>query len=482
MISKNKKNKILFQDASFVLEDNFPSQYFGVAIFDIDGDNDPEILIANASGSNIIYKYNQESQTFINIAPENFQAKKYATISLCVGDFLGNGTPSIYMLHSDTFAGMKTQYDSLFVPIQTSDDKLLLKDYLGKKSQLSNPYAGRSVAAVDYNGDGKHAFYVVNYNAPSLFYSYDKEKQQIEELSMQLGIRQFAGGRSVLAQYITNNNAIDIFIGNENDPNALFSKQNSKEYVEVASKYELTDKENHARGIAVADFEGNGLADLVIGTWEGENSIFFQTKEGEFENLSPALFCEPRSIRSIIVADFDNDGNEEIFINTNRNKSKMLRYLGNKEWEELDIGSMASKHINGTGAAVGDLTGNGFLDIFITVGDLLPGENKLFLGVPNGNHWLRIQPLTKNGFPALGAKVRLHVKNFKTQTKFICSGSGYLCQMEPVAHFGLGVKEPIIEKIEVTWPGNGLEPPPTRVIPGHQVNFNSFIQIPFPKV
>lgn len=482
MINKTKKNKISFQDASFTLEDNYPSQYFGVVIFDIDGDHEPEILVANTSGGNLIYKYREESQTFVNIAPENFQAKRFATISLCVGDFLGNGSPAIYMMHADTFSGLKTQYDSLFIKQQDIENQLQFKDYLGRKSEFSNPYSGRSVAAVDYNGDGKHAFYVVNYKAPSLFYNFQAENQQIEEISMKLGIRQFAGGRSILAQYITNKNALDIFVGNEDDPNALFTKTESGQYQEVAANYQLTDYTNHARGIAIADFDGNGLADLVVGTWEGENSIFFQTKEGEFENLSPAFFCEPRSIRSVIVADFDNDGNEELFINTNRGKNRMFRYLGNKEWEELDIGALGAKNLNGTGAAIGDLTGNGTLDIFISAGDSIPSANKLFLGVPNSNKWLRVQPLTANGFPALGAKVRIYLKNSKSQTKYICSGSGYLCQMEPVAHFGLGAGEPIIDKIEVTWPGNGMAPPPRSIIAGRHITVNTFLQIPYPKI
>ena len=478
MAVKSKKNKILFQDSSYALEGNIPSQYYGVTIFDIDGDNEPEILIANAHGANIIYKYNETTQTFTNIAPDNFKAPKLATISLCVGDFLGNGSPAVYMMHSDTFAGMKTHYDSIFVRSDVNQGKLMFKDYLGK---MSNPYSGRSVAAVDYNGEGKHSFFVVNYKAPSLFYNFNNGINKVEELSKKLGLRQFAGGRSVLAQYIVNKNALDIFVGNEDDPNALFTKSESGEYKEVASDYTLTDYINHSRGIAVADFDGNGLADIVVGTWETKNSIFIQTKEGEFENLSPAFFVEPRSIRSVIVADFDNDGNEEIFINTHKNRNRMFRYLGNKEWEELDIGPLAGKYLSGTGAAVGDLTGNGFLDIFICVGDHLPNENKLFLGVANKNFWLRIQPLTINGFPALGAKVRLYLKNAKSQTKYICSGSGYLCQMEPVAHFGLGADEPIIEKIEITWPGNGIDSPPFREIIGSHLAYNRFIQIPYPK-
>ena len=35
------------------------------------------------------------------------------------------------------------------------------------------------------------------------------------------------------------------------------------------------------------------------------------------------------------------------------------------------------------------------------------------------------------------------IQNSRAQIRFIDSGSGYLCQMEPVAHFGLGNKNVI---------------------------------------
>ncbi|KAB8029137.1 CRTAC1 family protein [Fluviispira multicolorata] len=480
MFFKVKKNKIAFRDASFTLDNNLPSQSYGVAIFDIDGDHENEILIANAFSENIIYKYNEEKQKFYNVAPDNFKKSDKATLSLCIGDFLGNGSQAVYMLHADTLEGIKTQYDSVFVRESNRKNILTFKEYLGTNSPMSNPYSGRSVAAVDAEGQGKHDFYVVNYDAPSLFYTYDNHEKSIKEKSKELGIRQYAGGRSILAQYIISKKAIDIFVGNEEDPNALFKKDKTGKYEEVASGYNLTDIRNNARGVAIADFDGNGFADIVVGTWEGLNSIFMQKKPGIFENLSPGFFCEPRRIRSVIVADFDNDGNEEIFINNIGQRNRMFRYLGNNDWEEIDIGPLACKGLQGTGASVGDLTGNGFLDIFISVGEGHLQKNKLFLGIQNDNSWLRIQPLTQNGFPALSAKVRLISKKNKNQTKFICSGSGYLCQMEPVAHFGFGLDNPEISYIEITWPGNGKETPPKRKLLGKDINLNTFIQVPHP--
>ncbi len=352
---------------------------------------------------------------------------------------------------------------------------------------MSNPYSGRSVAAIDHNGDGKHGFYIVNYDAPSLFYHFNTKLKKIEEISQELGIRQFSGGRSILAQYILNDKALDIFIGNENGANTFFTKNDGKspkqatQYQNKATELDFYDEFFNARGIAIADFNGNGLADIVLGNWFGMNCIFMQQEAGVFENLPPAIFREPMPIRNVIVADFDNDGFEEIFVNNFDESNRMIRSLGNNEWEELDIGVLASEKYFCTGASIGDLTGNGFLDIFISTGEEKKQENQLFLGVDNKNYWLRIQPITQKGFPALGAKVRLICRNAKNQTKFICSGSGYLCQMEPVAHFGFGAKFPDIEKIEITWPGNGVNKPPTRIIDGKNIQPNLFIKIPHPK-
>lgn len=54
------------------------------------------------------------------------------------------------------------------------------------------------------------------------------------------------------------------------------------------------------------------------------------------------------------------------------------------------------------------------------------------------NSWLRVIPRTKFGAFARGAKVVVYTKKTGPHTRIIDGGSGYLCEMEPVAHFGLG--------------------------------------------
>ena len=69
--------------------------------------------------------------------------------------------------------------------------------------------------------------------------------------------------------------------------------------------------------------------------------------------------------------------------------------------------------------------------------------------VDKQSKYLRIKPLNKFGAPARGATVTLFT-NQRKHSKTIDAGSGYLCQMEPVAHYGIRKNEKNF-KVEVKW-------------------------------
>ena len=75
--------------------------------------------------------------------------------------------------------------------------------------------------------------------------------------------------------------------------------------------------------------------------------------------------------------------------------------------------------------------------------------------VDKGNKYLRIKPLNKYGAPARGATVTL-ITNKRKHSKTIDAGSGYLCQMEPVAHYGIRKNEKNF-KVEVKWTDGSKE-------------------------
>jgi hypothetical protein len=101
----------------------------------------------------------------------------------------------------------------------------------------------------------------------------------------------------------------------------------------------------------------------------------------------------------------------------------------------------------GTGAAYTDINGDGVLDVLISHGESSEQPLTVYSAKKDktrNNNWFRVKVLTRYGaLVALTTNVGIRL------TQVINGGSGYLCQMEPVAHFGLG--QYAARSIIVTW-------------------------------
>ena len=131
-----------------------------------------------------------------------------------------------------------------------------------------------------------------------------------------------------------------------------------------------------------------------------------------------------RESRTVIAADFDNDGIEEIFFNNIGQPNRLFAWSHGR-WTEVEIGDAEEPHGLGTGAAVADIDGDGRLELLISHGELAPQPLSFYRPYPNDNAWLRVMPLTAAGAPARGAVVDLHGQG-TDERRAICAGSGYL--------------------------------------------------------
>lgn len=66
-------------------------------------------------------------------------------------------------------------------------------------------------------------------------------------------------------------------------------------------------------------------------------------------------------------------------------------------------------------------------------------------------NWIRFYPKTKFGAPARGAMVIVLLSDFSKRSIVVGGECSYMCQSEPVAHFGLG--EAFAKEVTVVWPG-----------------------------
>lgn len=455
----------MFKDQSRLLRHNPPQLNYGIAVTDVDGDGQFEAVVAGFGYPNLALKWNGEG--LIDMADATLADPDRHAIGLAAGDIDDDGREELYILNSDTFGGRKRLADRLFV--NGDAGWLDLFSVPGNQADL-NLTAGRSVAAVDRDGDGRYGFFVANYGGPMRLYELN-EDGEIVDVAPGAGLDLVTGGRSLLALPLVTDR-MDIFAGNEQGQNFLFVNRGNGQYQDQGQRLGLGDFDQHARGVSVLDFNSDGRFDLVLGNWEGRHRLFRQMSDRTFRDVAPPEMAEPSRVRTVISADFDNDGDEEIFFNNIGEPNRLFGLRGGR-WTKLDIGEASEPEGLGTGAAVGDFDGDGRLELIVAHGESDLQPLSLYHTPQNGNFYLRVLPFTRQGAPARGAVVKLTAGG-RTQLRAIDAGSGYLCQMEPVAHFGLGRDSGIVDQVEIRWPDGAA-------VTLHHPEPNQQLRVPHPK-
>ena len=434
-----------FSNISDIIENNIDRLSYGVSVTDFDKDGRYEFIVAGFGYSNLALSY-KNGKLINTIQDPLFIDENRSTIGVSSCDIDQDGFEEIYFLNTDTYSGEKKYSDRLL------DNTNEIFDYFESEKNLENLNltAGRSVVCVDRNGSGKYGIYVANYGGPTRF--YEIEESEVKDLAPILGIDQITGGRAVVSGHIVSNN-MDIFAANERGPNFLYKNNNGK-FQDIAIEKNIQDTFQNGRGTALTDFLYRGELDIITSNWEGYHRIFVKQKNS-FLDMSSLDFRTPSRIRTVISADFDNDGYDEIFLNNIGQPNRLFRILEEGNLEEIKLDEALEEQGLGTGAAVADIDGDGILELLISHGESGAQPLSLFKANISNRNYIRIKPINTFGAPARGATVILNT-NLRNHAKTIDAGSGYLCQMEPVAHYGLRDGEKI-ENVSIKWTNGNVD-------------------------
>ncbi|MFQ5582919.1 MAG: CRTAC1 family protein, partial [Calditrichia bacterium] len=240
----------------------------------------------------------------------------------------------------------------------------------------------------------------------------------------------------------------DLYVCNWFGPDVFYRNIGGKVFKPVElSLPHLIDSLN-SNGVSFGDIDNDGDLDLLVtdrnkktclyrnDTPPGDKRWQFTdiTVESGIQNHYPAY--------GSIIADFNNDGFQDIFFtNIGPNQFYVNEGLGRFRLifeEKAEIGPAIKNY--STGAAVADFDNDGDLDLFVANKDTI---SILYRNPLNNQNFIRFHlEGIKSNADAIGAKIWLY-RERKGDTAIlqayreISGGGGYLSFSEPIVHFGV---------------------------------------------
>ena len=199
----------------------------------------------------------------------------------------------------------------------------------------------------------------------------------------------------------------------------------------------------------LADIDNDGDQDLLVTNHEWPTMLLENDGSGHFTDITArsgiADVVEPLQG---IMRDFDNDGYVDVLIAGDM-VAQLWRNNGDRTFT-LQEGALGP--IKTTSFAVGDLNHDGFLDVYASHYPKADAEDELWLGQPNGNHFvcITLQGVASNS-NGVGAKLIVTRTDGVQLVREVRAGESYGITNSYTHLIGLGPTAGIAH-LEVQWP------------------------------
>ena len=270
----------------------------------------------------------------------------------------------------------------------------------------------------------------------------------------------------------------DIFVANDSVQCFLYHNHGNGTFTDVGLLsgvgYNEDGKTFAGMGIDFADYDNDGLADIVVTDLSNERYVLFRNNgDGTFRDVTNVSGLGNATLAfsgwSTHLFDYDNDGWKDLFVaqshvmDTIEKTSPNLRYLEpplllrnvSGHFVRVHPGEVFQREWAGRGAAFGDLDNDGDIDIVVT--NLAQRAYLLRNDGGNRNNWIGIETVgTRSNRDGIGARIKIISASGLTQFFSVNTAVGYLSASDRRVVAGLGT-DSMAKLIEIHWPSGVVQ-------------------------
>jgi hypothetical protein len=501
--------RFAFQPIDFKLDsDETPERHApetmagGVAVFDYNNDGKLDIFFTNGADIKTLQKTSAKYSNrlfendghghFTDVTEKAGLAGSGYDMGVAVGDYDNDGYEDIFVTGVYRNTLYHNNGNGTFTDVTA-------KAGLNKPDAEYGPLWSVAAAWVDVNNDGLLDLIVINY----LKWDFDHEPVcegyghreychpkmykptpnqlflnngdgTFRDASVEAGFRAHPGkGMGVAAADFDLSRKMALVIPNDKLMNWFFRNKGGGKFEEIGFDANVALREDgtfiSGMGVDFRDLDNDGYPDIILVALDGETfPLYKNTGKGYFVEVTResnmTKLTLPMSGYSPTIADFDNDGWKDIFVTRGHVQSLLaepniavaqpntvFRNLGGMKFSALtaEAGLTAQAPSRHRGSAVGDLNGDGRLDVVVTA---INAPAEIWMNEsPGNNHWIEFKLQgTKSNRDGIGARIKVVTKS-GAQYNHMTTSVGYASSSAGPVHFGLGANARA-DVVEIRWP------------------------------